>query len=157
MAAHVDERQYGDGRLLGNRRCRRGVLRALRRGFWIWVEPNPEDADRTGYVLDALVAEILERDVIESLTDLIAHRARDTDAARFGEHFEARRHVDTVAKDVVVLDDYVAEIDANAELYPARRRDVHVASSHPALNLGSAQHSVGDAAKFDQHAVAGGL
>ena len=91
------------------------------------------------------------------MANLIAHRARDTDAAGVGDHFEARRHVDAVAKDVVVLDDDVAQIDADAELDPPRRRDVGVASRHPALNLGSAQHGVGDAAEFDQHTVAGGL
>ncbi len=132
-------------------------LRALWRGFRVWLKPDPKDANRTGDVLDALVAEILECDVVQSVADLIAHRARDADAARLGEHFEARRDVDAVAKDVVALNDHVAQIDANAELYPPRRRDVRVASRHPALNLGRAQHRVGDAVKLDQHAVASGL
>ena len=121
------------------------------------VKPNPEDADRTSDVLDALVAEILECDVVQPVTDLIAHRTRNTDAARLGEHLEPRRHVDAVAKDVVVLNDHVAEIDADAELHPSRRRDIRVASRHPALNLGRAQHGVGNAMELDEHAVAGGL
>ncbi len=133
------------------------ILRVLWRGGCVRLEPDPKDADRTGDVLDALVAEILERDVLQPVADLIAHRARDADAARLGEHFEARRDVDAVAKDVVFLDDHVAQIDADAELYPPRRRDVHVASRHPALDLGSAKHRVGDAVELDQHAVAGGL
>jgi hypothetical protein len=60
-------------------------------------------------------------------------------------------------KDVVVLDDHIAEVDADAELHPPRRRDVRVASRHPALDLGSAQDRVDDAVEFDQHAVASGL
>src|ERR1700731_1498563 len=65
--------------------------------------------------------------------------------------------VAAIAEDVVVLDDHVAEIDADAKLYPPRRRDVRVASRHPALDLRGAQHRVGDAVELDQHAVAGGL
>ena len=130
---------------------------AVRRGVAVWLKPDPKDADRPGDVLDALLAEILECDVVQPVADLIAHRARDADAAGLGEHFEARRDVDAVAEDVVVLDDHVAEIDADAELYPPRRRDVGVAPRHPALDLGSAQHGVGDAVELDQHAVAGGL
>src|SRR3979411_2004325 len=49
------------------------------------LKPDPKDADGTGDILDALVTDILERDVVQSLADLIAHRARDTDAARLGE------------------------------------------------------------------------
>jgi hypothetical protein len=157
IAAHVDERQYSDGRLLGDRWRRRTVLRALWRGGCVWLKPDPKDADWTGDILDDLVAEILECDVVQPVADLIAHRARDTDAARLGEHFEARRDVDAVAKDVVFLNDHVAQIDADAELHQPRRRDVRVASRHPALNLGSAQHRVGDAVELEQHAVAGGL
>ena len=133
------------------------IPRVLGRGGCVWFEPDPKDVDRTGDILDALVAEILERDVLQSVADLIAHRARDTDAARLGKHFKSRRDVDAVAKDVILLDDHVAEINADAELYPPRRRDVGVASRHPALDLGSAKYCVGDAVEFEQHAVAGGL
>src|SRR6202022_401768 len=139
-------------------RCRhRGVRHTLRQILWVWIKPNPKDADRSDDVLDDLIAEIFKRDVAQSVADLIAHRGRDTDAARFGERFEARRDIDAVAKDVVFFDDHVAQIDADAELYPPRRRDVRVASCHPPLDLGSAQHRVGDAVELEQHAVAGGL
>src|SRR5207244_4057020 len=62
-----------------------------------------------------------------------------------------------VAKDVVFLNDHIAKIDANAKLNPPGRRNVGVASGHPALNLDPAQHRVGDAVEFDQHAVASSL
>ena len=61
----------------------------------------------TGDVLDTLIAEILEFDVFQSVTNLITHRAGDADAAWLGRLFEARRHIDAVAEDVVFLDDYV--------------------------------------------------
>ena len=125
--------------------------------FEVRLEPDAEDTDRAGDVLDALLAEILERDVFQAIADLIAHRARNTDAAGLGQHFQARRHVDAVAKDVVALNDHIAKIDADAKLHPPRRRDVDIALRHPALNLGGAQHRIDDAVEFDQHAVAGGL
>jgi hypothetical protein len=84
---------------------------------------------------------------------MVAHRSRDTDAARFSQHFEPRRHVDAITEDIVFLDDHVTQIDANAELNPPRRRDVHVAAGHPALNFGRAQHRIGDTGELDQHAV----
>ena len=59
--------------------------------------------------------------------------------------------------DVIFLNDHVAQIDADPELYPPRWRDVRVASRHPPLNFGSAQHRVGHAVELEQHAVAGGL
>ena len=76
---------------------------------------HAKDADRPADVLDALLAEILEVDV-EPVADLIAHRRGDADAARLGQRLEPRRDVHAVAEDVVVLDDDVAEIDADAEL-----------------------------------------
>src|SRR6185437_9886140 len=142
-AAHVDQRQHRDGGLPGDRRRCRAIPRVLRRGGCVRVEPDPKDADRTGDILDALVAEILECDVLQPVADLVAHRARDTDTARLGERFKSRRDVDAVAKDVIFLDDHVAQIDADAELYPPCRQDVRITSRHPALDLGSAKYCVG--------------
>jgi hypothetical protein len=41
---------------------------------------------------------------------------RRRDAARLGQAFEPARDVDTVAEDVTVLDDDVADVDADTEL-----------------------------------------
>ena len=119
------------------------------------VEQDPEDPDRPGDVLDVLLAQILEGDV-EPVADLVAHRRRDADAARLGQRLEPRGDIDAVAEDVAVLDDHVAEIDADAELdasAPAARRRLRraircwISTAHV--------HGVGDALELDQHAVAG--
>ena len=70
---------------------------------------------------------------------------------------ETRRDVDAIAEDIVVLDDHVAQIDADAELDPSRRRHIGIAQRHPALDFGGARHGVNDAAELDQHAVTGRL
>jgi hypothetical protein len=49
---------------------------------------------------------------------LVAHRAADADPARLGQAFEPRRDIDAVAVNVVLVDDDVADIDADAELDP---------------------------------------
>ena len=83
------------------------------------------DPDRPVDVLQRLLAHILEGEV-EPVADMVADRRRNRDAAGLGDAFDARRDVDAVAIDVVVLDDDVAEIDADAELdaaiLAARRR-----------------------------------
>src|SRR5262249_38742710 len=130
---------------------------ALWHGSRVRLKPDPKDMDGPRDVLYGLFAEILEHHVFQPMVDLVAHRGRDADAARFGKHFETRGDVDTVAEDIVVLDDHVAQIDAEAKLDPPCRRDVGVASRHAALNFRGAHHRIDNAAELDQHAVAGGL
>ena len=161
IAAHVDERQDRDRRLVRDR-AQRGASAARPRAApdgrlsVSLVEAHPEHADRPGDVLDALLAQILERDA-EPVADLIAHRARDADAARLGELLQARGHVHAIAEDVVVLADHVAEVDADAKADLALRRHVAVAPRHALLDLDRARHGIRDARELDQHAVAGGL
>jgi hypothetical protein len=60
-------------------------------------------------------------------------------------------------KDVAVLDDDVADIDADAKLDAAVRRQSGVAFGHHRLHLARAAQCVDDAGEFDQEAVTGGL
>ena len=93
----------------------------------------------------------------QPVAHLVVHFVGNEDAARLGEGFEPRRDVDPVAKDVAVLDDDVAEIDADAEFdaFGGRHRDV--ALGHPALQFDRAAHRVDDAGKLGEEAVAGRL
>ena len=95
------------------------------RGRRAGKEVDVVDADRPIDVLQRLLAGILEGE-IEPVADIVADRAGHRDAARLGDALDARRDVDAIAIDVVVLEDDVAEIDADAELdaavLRARRR-----------------------------------
>ena len=73
------------------------------------------------------------------------------------KRLQARREVDAVAEDVALLDDHVAEIDADAEADLPLAGDVGVAFGHAPLHLGRALDGVDDARELHQHAVAGGL
>jgi hypothetical protein len=76
---------------------------------------------------------ILEADV-EPVADLLAHCGGDADAARFRDRLEARGDVDAVAEDVAVLDDHIAEVDADAI---QKRLARLVAHRHRALEVGT--------------------
>jgi hypothetical protein len=78
-------------------------------------ERNAVDAHRPCDVLDLPYTQILKAE-IELVADLAAHDPGDADAARLGQGFETSRDIDAVPVGVVLVDDDVAEIDADAEL-----------------------------------------
>ena len=88
---------------------------------------------------------------------MVVHRARYADAARLGQCLQPRRDIDAVAEDVVVLDNDVAEIDADAERDTPILGQLGVAIHHRALDLGGAADRIHDTRKFHQQSVAGGL
>jgi hypothetical protein len=133
---------------------RRRRLRGRQRGDGIGGERV--DADRAGDVLDALLAAILEGQG-QPVADLIAHCRRDADAARVGQVFEPRRNVHRIAIEVLVVDDYVAEVDPDSEPDAPVICDIGVAFDHPLLRLDRPAHRFDRARKLDEEAVAGGL
>ena len=78
---------------------------------------NSEDPHRPCDVLELLRADVLEGE-IELACGVLLYACRHADAARLGQAFEACGDVDTVAEDVAVLDDNVAQMDADPELDP---------------------------------------
>src|SRR5450631_63124 len=114
------------------------------------------DADRSGNVLDRLLAQIFETEA-ELIAHLIMDDARNHDSAGFGERLQPGGHVDAVAKDIVTVDHNVADIDADAELDAVVCLNAGVPLDHAALNINGAAHGVDDADKLHQHPVARGL
>src|SRR6476469_2027967 len=100
-------------------------------------------------ILDPLLALIFEREV-KLVTHLIVHEAADADAARFGKCFEARCDIYSITEDVVLLDDHVAEIDANPKRDVPLVWNISLALRHPALDLYSAAHGVHNARELRQ-------
>ncbi len=109
--------------------------------------------DRADDVLDLPVAQILEGEA-QLVLHVIAHGARDANAAGLGQSLQPRGDVDAVAEDILAVDDDVAEIDADAQVDAAIRRQVGVALGHAALNLDGAAHGIDDAGEFDEQPVA---
>ena len=90
---------------------------------------------------------------MELVANLVAGAPRDTNSAWLGQALEPSCHVDPVAIDIVVLDDNVADVDANAELDAPIIGDAGVAIRHTRLHGDGALHGIDDAAELDQHAV----
>ena len=82
---------------------------------------------------------------------------RNADAARLRNAFKARRYVDFIAKDIVAINDNVANIDANTELDLLARRHFGISFRHRALNVDGATNRIDCTCKFYQRAVARSL
>ena len=72
------------------------------------------DSDRTIDVLDAYVTAILEMNV-DSIANAFVDDRGDADPAGLSERLQSRGDVDTIAIDVVVFDDDIAEVNADSE------------------------------------------
>ena len=81
----------------------------------------------------------------------------DNNSAGLGDSFKPSRNVHTVAKNVVVFDYDVTNIDPDAKLQTLIPRYGDIALAHAALDVHSAAGSVNDAGKLDQIAITGGL
>jgi hypothetical protein len=68
-----------------------------------------------------------------------------------------RGDIDAVAVNVLLVDDDVAEIDADAELDAALLGDAVIAQRDLVLDFDGTTHRIDDAGEFDQQPVAGGL
>src|SRR5215472_10137624 len=98
--------------------------------------------------MKALLAEVAEAEV-ELAGGVLLHPRRDANAARLGDSFKARRDIDAITKDVAVLGNDVALVDADAKLDAGVQGRRGIALSHRFLHLGRTAQCVDRAAKFD--------
>src|SRR6202040_1241939 len=94
---------HTDGRF--HRRCRRRIR----------INPATPGAHRFGNILQRLRTHIVKDD-IDLPADLTLRVIRDADAAGLRDPLQPRGNVDTVAKDIVLVDDDVADMNTDAEL-----------------------------------------
>src|SRR6516165_10534419 len=111
---------------------------------------------RPGDVLDSLLAAVVEGNV-QPVLDLVAYHAADADFSGLGQGFKAGGDIDTVAIEVALVEDDVAEIDADAKLDTPLDRHIGVAPSYRLLDLDGAPHRIDDAGELDEQPVAGRL
>src|SRR6516164_10245562 len=90
----------------------------------------------------------------ELVAHLISYHPADADAAWFRQAFKARCDVDPVAEDVVVVDDDVAEIDADPEIDAPFGAHAGIACGHLALHLDRATNRIDHARKLAEQTVA---
>src|SRR6516165_2775623 len=105
IATDIVKRKDGDRGPVGQRPW--PWLRRDRRPVGRLGEQSAVDTHRPDDILDLLLAHVLER-YGELVAHLIAYDPADADAARFSQGLKARRDVNTVAEDVVLVDHDVA-------------------------------------------------
>src|SRR4051794_2504299 len=122
-----------------------------RRALLGWlIKDDIEDANRLVDVLELVITAIFESE-IESIANLITHRARNHDPAGLRNALQTRGHIHAAAVDVSVLDDDVAEVYAHAEL------QVTLPLAKAALHFRSARDRIHHARKLSQKSIAGQL
>ena len=118
------------------------------------VQSNAINSDRPFDVLQGLLTNVLEIEV-KAIAYVIANRPRNRYAACSGNALQARSHVDAIAKNIVALDNHIANVNADAELDAAIPRHVPISILYAALHFRGASYCVHHAGKFHQHPVAG--
>ncbi len=78
---------------------------------------------------------------------------RDADAAWLRDALKAGGDVDAIAENIIVVDDDVADMNANAKFDPAVQGHVGILRSHIALNLDRASRCVHRTGEFNQYAI----
>ena len=106
-----------------------------------------------GDVLDQMFSEVLVGEV-QLRFHLIEGLLRDANAAGLGKLLQARRDVDAFAVTVLVLDNHVTEVDADAYVDAPIFGDAVIALRHAALKDDRALDRVDDAAELGQQPVA---
>ena len=148
------ERQHGDRRLFGQcwQRLRQFLITRLARDG-LFAEQDAIDAHRPRYVLDPLLAHVVEHE-LELVAHLVAYYTADADPARLGQGFETCGDVNAIPENVVTLHDDVTEIDADTERDTLIGGDADISPCHLPLHFDSAAHRVDDAGKLRKIAVA---
>ena len=111
-------------------------------------ETNSVDPHRPSNVFEALVTQILERKV-KLTRSVFLNTGRNADPARISQTFEPSRHVHAVTKDVAVLNNDIADIDAYSKFDPASRRHIGVKRGHAALPFGRTPQGIDDTCELD--------
>ena len=79
----------------------------------------------------------------------------NTNTTRFCDPFETHCNIDPITKDIVVFDDNITDVNANAKLDPLDLRYIDVVFGDTALNYDCAANGIYDAAELDESAVPG--
>ena len=80
---------------------------------------------------------------------------RNADTARLCDPFETHGNIDPVAKDIVLFDNDITDVNADAEFDPRVLRHVDILFGHAALNFVGTSHGVDHAGELSNSAVPG--
>src|SRR5215831_701831 len=108
---------------------RRHFGRVLRGG-----EPHSVDPHRTSNVLEALLSNVVEREV-ETPRYVLLNARRNANASGLGQTFQTSRYVHPITEDVAVFYDDIALMNAYSEFDAFFYGDLSIALDHGVLDL----------------------
>jgi hypothetical protein len=77
----------------------------------------------------------------------------NADTTGYCDPFETYRNIDPVTKDIVLFDNYITDVNADAELDPLVLRHIDILFGHAALNFVGTSYGVDHAGELDESAV----
>ncbi len=158
IATHVLEWQHGDGRLVG--KCERRSLALERtrcgRRRAAMAGRNAPCSHRFSNVLKRLHPEVVA-DHFDFAPNLTIGVVRQTNITWLGNTLQPSGNIDTVAEDIVLIENDITDVDADAELDPLILRRDGTLFGHTALDFNCTAHRIDGAGKLDQHSVTGCL
>lgn len=99
-------------------------------------------------------AEVDHEGGIDLAANLTLRVFGNTDSTRLRDSLQPCGEVDAVAKDIGVIDDNVADVNADAEFDPRVLRHAAILCGHAAQDLHRAAHCIYGAGELRQHAIA---
>src|SRR5207248_8266979 len=114
------------------------------------------DAHRPDDVLQRLLATI-EKFGFDLAPHLAERVFRNADTTRFGDSLKPCCEINTVTEDIIAVDHYVAEVDADAPFHLALAGDSLISLGYQFLECDRALHSAYHRGELDQNPVAGRL
>ena len=79
----------------------------------------------------------------------------NANTTRFCDPFETHCNIDAITKDIVVFDDNITDVNADAKFDPLDLRYIDILLGHAALNFDGAAYGIYDAAELNESAVPG--
>jgi hypothetical protein len=112
------------------------------RARWQSIFQRSAPAHLTRHLLFAIIAYQLQAD-----------RSGDLDHETICNPFETHGNIDPITKNIVLLDNNITNVNADAEFDPLVLRDVDILFSHAALNFVGTPHGVDHAGELSNSAV----
>jgi len=122
-------------------------------GSFVTEELLPVRA-RQARIGSALRTHILQG-VLNLATNLSVSIIGNANSTRLCDSFETHRNIDPVTKDIIVCDDNIADVNADAKFDPLVLRHIGIAFRHAALDFVGASDGIDHAGELNESAVPG--
>src|SRR5215469_4644671 len=154
VAAHIGERQDRYRRLVGQREYRSAFGRRRLERVLTGGEPHSVDSHRAGNVLEALLSNVVEREV-KTPCYVLLYTGGHAYASGLGQTLQPSRDVHPVSKDVVVLNNDVALVNTDTKFDAIIVGYTGTPLAHRVLPLSRATQCIDYTGEFDQQAITG--